>query len=100
MKILQTPLQTLVYKTLRKIPRGQTITYKELAEKVGKPKAVRAVATIVGRNPEPITTPCHRVIRSDGRVGKYTYKGKRNQAKKIALLKSEGVKIVGDRVIC
>ncbi len=100
MKIPQTPLQALVYKTLRKIPRGQTLTYKELAEKVGKPKAVRAVATIVGQNPKPITTPCHRVIRSDGRVGEYTYKGKRDKAKKIALLKSEGVKIVGDRVMC
>ncbi len=100
MKIPQATLQDLIYSTLRKIPRGTTLTYKELAQKVGKPKAVRAVATIVGQNPEPISTPCHRIIRSDGKVGEYTYKGKRNKAKKIALLKSEGVKIVGDRVMC
>ena len=95
---LETPLSTRVYAELRCIPKGTVLTYKQLATKVGMPKAVRRIATIVGQNSEPISTPCHRVVRSDGKVGEYTYKGKRNQAKKISLLRSEGVKIVGDKV--
>lgn len=99
-----TPLQTSVYKALRQIPKGKVVTYKKLAQMIGKAKAVRAVATTVGQNHEPVSTPCHRVIRSDGGVGEYTYKGKRNQAKKIALLKSEGITIkngkIADKFIC
>jgi perosamine synthetase len=65
---------------------GMVVTNnKELALKVGSPKAIRAVATIVGQNPNPILVPCHRVIRSDGKVGEYTYKGKSNQRMKIKL---------------
>ena len=88
-----------VYKEIGKIPKGKVLTYKELAAKCGNPSAVRAVATLVGKNLKPIVIPCHRVIRSDYSVGEYTFKGKRNQAKKIALLKSEGVKIIGTKVI-
>lgn len=92
-------LSARVYSELKKVPKGQVITYKELARKVGKPNAIRRVATIVGQNAMPIIIPCHRVIRSDGQVGEYTYKGKRNQAKKIALLKSEGIKFSGTKVL-
>lgn len=92
-------LAELVYKEIGKIKKGTVATYKELARLVGQPKAVRRVATIVGQNMSPIVIPCHRVIRSDGYVGEYTYKSKRNQAKKIELLKSEGVKIKGLKVL-
>ncbi|MBA3724480.1 MAG: methylated-DNA--[protein]-cysteine S-methyltransferase [Candidatus Levybacteria bacterium] len=66
-----TPFQTLVWHELQKIPSGQSITYKQLAEKIGKPKAVRAVGTAVGRNPMCIIIPCHRVRASDGSYGGY-----------------------------
>ncbi len=92
-------LKTKVYEELSKIKKGEVLTYKELAKKVGSPKAIRAIATIVGQNPNPIIVPCHRVIRSDMKVGEYTYKGKRNQKMKIKLLKEEGVKIVGEKVV-
>ena len=88
-----------VYEALKKVKKGSVVTYKELAAKVGNPKAMRRVATVVGQNKTPIVIPCHRVIRSDGHVGEYTYKGKRNQAKKIALLKGEGVAVVGTKVV-
>jgi O-6-methylguanine DNA methyltransferase len=92
-------LKEKVYAEISKIKKGKVLTYKELAEKVDSPKAIRAVATIVGKNPNPILVPCHRVIRSDGKVGEYTYKGKRNQKMKIKLLREEGVVIKGDRVV-
>lgn len=92
-------LKEKVYAEISKIKKGSVLTYKELALKVGSPKAIRAVATIVGQNPNPIIVPCHRVIRSDLRVGEYTYKGKRNQKMKIKLLREEGVQIKGEKVV-
>lgn len=61
-----TPFQQSVWNALMNIPAGQTTTYKALAEKIGKPKAVRAVGSAVGRNPMCIFIPCHRVRASDG----------------------------------
>lgn len=92
-------LKEKVYIEISKIKKGKVLTYKELAEKVGSLTAIRAIATIVGKNPNPILVPCHRVIRSDHKVGEYTYKGKRNQKMKIKLLQDEGVVIKGDRVV-
>lgn len=92
-------LKEKIYEELSNIKKGTVITYKELALKVGSPKAIRVVATIVGQNPNPIVVPCHRVIRSDGKVGEYTYKGKRNQKMKIKLLMEEGVVIKNSKVI-
>lgn len=68
-----TPFQRLIWETLRKVPRGTTITYSELAEKVGNPKAVRAVASAVASNPISIVIPCHRVLPKAGGVGKYRW---------------------------
>ncbi len=92
-------LKEKVYKEISKIKKGKVLTYKELALKVGSPKAIRAVATIVGKNPNQIVVPCHRVIRSDGKVGEYTYKGKRNQKMKIKILIEEGVNIKDEKVM-
>lgn len=50
---------------------GKTCSYKDIAEKIGKPKAVRAVATAIGQNPVTFLIPCHRIIRSDGTLGGY-----------------------------
>ena len=61
-----TVFQLDVLKALQKIPYGKTSTYAELAKKIGRPKAVRAVGAANGRNPLPIIIPCHRVIGADG----------------------------------
>lgn len=59
--------------TLRKeVPFGEVIPYGELARRIGRPKAARAVGNALGKNPVPIVVPCHRVIRSDGSLGGYT----------------------------
>jgi O-6-methylguanine DNA methyltransferase len=74
-----------VLNAVKRIPKGKTLTYKEVAQKVGHPKAYRAVGNILNNNFDE-KIPCHRVIRSDGQVGKYN----RGQNRKIELLKSEG----------
>lgn len=61
-----TEFQLLVWNSLRRIPYGETISYAQLAENIGNPKAVRAVGLANGCNPIPIIIPCHRVIGSDG----------------------------------
>jgi methylated-DNA-[protein]-cysteine S-methyltransferase len=61
-----TDFQKKVWKTLTTIPYGETISYGQLAKKIGDPKAVRAVGAANGQNPLPIIVPCHRVIGSDG----------------------------------
>lgn len=66
-----TPFQRQVWQELAKIPYGNTISYKELAARVGNPKAARAVGMANGRNPISIVVPCHRVISADGRSGGY-----------------------------
>ena len=61
-----TPFQLSVLNELLKIPYGETISYRDIANAIGNPKAVRAVGGANGRNPIPIIIPCHRVIGSDG----------------------------------
>ena len=67
-----TPFQRRVWQELQRIPRGQSISYKELAERIGNPKAARAVGQANGRNPIPLIIPCHRVIAADGGLGGYS----------------------------
>lgn len=61
-----TPFQLATWRALSKIPYGQTISYAELAQRVGRPAAARAVGAANGANPLPIVVPCHRVIGKDG----------------------------------
>lgn len=61
-----TPFQQSVWSTLATIPYGQTWSYRDVAHRIGKPEAVRAVGAANGRNPIPIVLPCHRVIGADG----------------------------------
>lgn len=68
-----TPFQQSVWKELLKIPYGETISYQELAKRVGKPKASRAVGNANGKNPVCIVVPCHRVVRANGDLGGYAY---------------------------
>jgi methylated-DNA-[protein]-cysteine S-methyltransferase len=67
-----TPFQRRVWQELRRIPRGQAISYKELAQRIGNVKASRAVGGANGRNPIPLIIPCHRVIAADGGLGGYS----------------------------
>ena len=90
-KLKGTDFQKKVWRALLEIPRGSTVTYKNLAKRIGKPLAVRAVANAVGANPLIVTIPCHRVIRSDGSLGGYSGRG--GIKTKRALLIKEGVKI-------
>ncbi len=80
-----------IYAEIKKVSRGSVISYRELAKRTGFPGAIRAIATIVGKNKKPIIIPCHRIIRTNGEVGEYTFIGKRDIAKKIELLQTEGV---------
>ena len=89
MKLEGTDFQIKVWNELNKIPSGETRTYKEIAELIGYPKAARAVANACGKNPYPITIPCHRVIRSDGGLGGYSGEG--GVEKKKLLLKNEKI---------
>lgn len=75
-----------VYAVVAKIPRGKTMTYKEVAKRAGSPHAYRAVGNIMNKNPDTTKVPCHRVVRSDGDPGGYAS----GRAKKIAILRREG----------
>src|SRR5262245_61611648 len=70
-KLAGTKFQQRVWQELERIPFGKTISYAELAARVGKPKASRAVGSANGRNPVPILIPCHRVIATGGKLGGY-----------------------------
>ncbi len=80
-----TDFQKSVWRELKKIPRGQTRTYGEIAAAIGKPKAVRAVGSACGANPLPVFIPCHRVVAKNGSGGFGS-----GLPWKILLLKTEG----------
>jgi methylated-DNA-[protein]-cysteine S-methyltransferase len=86
-KIRQNNFAHQVREAVRRIPKGETRTYGEIAKDVGHSGAARAVGTIMKGNYDP-AVPCHRVIRSDGTIGAYNRGG---PAKKRAILKAEGV---------
>lgn len=78
--------QEKVYEIVKRIPKGSTLMYKEVAKLSGRPKAYRAVGNILNKNYNP-EIPCHRVVRSDGKTGGYN-RGAENKKK---ILKEEGV---------
>ena len=80
--------QGKVFAVVRKIPKGKVLTYKEGAKRAGKPKAYRAVGTILNKNFNK-QIPCHRVIRSDGKAGGYNLGSKLKER----ILKNEGFRI-------
>ena len=85
---MMSDFQKKVYQVVKQIPKGQVMTYKEVAEKIGNKKAYRAVGNILNKNTNP-EVPCHRVVRSDGKIGDY----RSGIRKKARLLKKEGIKI-------
>lgn len=80
-----TSFQKKVWRAVKTIPCGQTRTYKWVAEKIGNPRAFRAVGQALKKNPRPDIVPCYRVIRSDGKLGGLS----KNLKEKKRLLRSE-----------
>lgn len=86
-----TPFQKAVWQALQSIPYGQTITYGQLSAQIGRPAAVRAVGSAIGRNPISIMIPCHRVMGKNGSLTGYGG----GLERKAALLQLEGVSQAG-----
>ena len=91
MSLKGTKFQLKVWNYLKRIPKGQIKTYKQVAIAIKSPKSARAVANACAKNPNAPKIPCHRVIRSDRSLGGYSGKG--GIKTKRLLLKSEGVKL-------
>jgi methylated-DNA-[protein]-cysteine S-methyltransferase len=71
LRLMHAPFRRAVLETLRAVPRGQTVSYGELAARAGNPRAARAVGSACSHNPVPIVVPCHRVLPGSGRLGNY-----------------------------
>ncbi len=94
-----TSLQQRTYELLKHVPAGRVTTYKALADALGT-KAYRAIGQFMRTNPDAPNTPCHRVVASDGSIGGFM--GASNGTaiqKKIQMLKNEGVKIKGTKIL-
>ena len=85
-KVFDTPFAKKVYAVVAKIPKGKVMTYGQVAKKAGKPGAARAVGMFMANNYNP-KIPCHRVVRSDGKIGNYNRGG---QERKAEILREEG----------
>ena len=92
MNLKGTKFQLKVWNYLKKIPKGKVKSYLEVAKAIGKPKAFRAVANAVCKNPYPPLIPCHRVIRSDGSLGGYSGKGGIKEKKRLLLKEKANLK--------
>ena len=88
-KRLPSKFEEKVLEAVGQVPTGRVATYKFLARAVGRARAVRAVGNALNKNPALIKTPCHRIVRSDGKVGGY----RRGIRKKLLLLKREGIEM-------
>lgn len=84
-----------VYNIVRKIPKGKTLSYSEVAKLVGNPRAYRAVGNIIHNS--PLDVPCHRVVSKSGKLAKNFGKGGMGKQRK--LLEKEGIKIKNDKII-
>ena len=88
-------LSTKVYKKLLQVPKGKVTTYGDLAKAVGLKNGQRVIGTIMQKNPFPVIVPCHRVVRSDGKIGRYAY----GEMVKFKMLTKEGIKIKDGKII-
>ena len=92
-------LASRVYAKLKLVPTGKITTYKLLAEVVGS-KAYRVVGQVLANNPYAPIVPCHRVVRSDGKIGGFMGKKMGNEIeRKKVMLKKEGLEFDGDKVV-
>jgi len=88
-------LSTKVYKKLLQIPEGKVTTYGDLAKAVGLKRGQRVIGTIMKKNPFPVIVPCHRVVKSDSKIGGYVY----GERVKSQMLAKEGIKIKDGKII-
>ena len=88
-------LEQKIYKKLLEVPKGKVTTYGELAKSIGFTNGQRVVGRIMNQNPYPVIIPCHRVVRSDGKVGGYDY----GEEVKINMLEQEGIKIKNGKIL-
>jgi O-6-methylguanine DNA methyltransferase len=90
---MMTEFQQKVYNIVKKIPKGKVLTYKQVAEKLRNKNLARAVGNALNKNRD-LKIPCHRVIRTDGKIGGFNKGAK----KKVNLLRGEGLKIKNSRI--
>ena len=88
-------LSTKVYKKLLQVPQGKVTTYSDLAKAVGLKNGQRVIGTIMKKNPFPVIVPCHRVVKSNGKIGGYVY----GERVKSQILVREGIKIKAGRIM-
>ena len=88
-------LSTKVYRKLLRVPKGKVTTYGELAKAVGLKNGQRIIGMIMKKNPYPVIVPCHRVVKSDGKIGGYAY----GEMVKSRMLANEGIKIKDGKII-
>ena len=86
---------TKVYRRLLQVPKGKVTTYGELAKAVGLKNGQRIIGMIMKKNPFPVIVPCHRVVKSDGKIGGYAY----GENVKSRMLANEGIKIKDGKII-
>ncbi len=91
---MPTAFQEKVYSLTRQVPKGRVTTYAALAHAIGH-SGYRSIGQALTRNPDIPTTPCHRVVNSDGSVGGYAH----DVQKKIQLLRSEGVLVENGKIV-
>lgn len=88
-------LEEKVYKKLLEVPPGMVTTYGELSKAVGIKNGQRVIGRIMNKNPYPVIVPCHRVIKSDGKIGGYAW----GEKIKISMLSKEGIKIKNGKIV-
>ena len=88
-------LSTKVYTKLLQVPEGKVTTYGDLAKAVGLKNGQRIIGTIMKNNPFPVIVPCHRVVKSNGKIGGYIY----GERVKSQILAKEGIKIKAGRIM-
>ena len=88
-------LEEKVYKKLLEIPKGKVTTYGELAKAIGLKNGQRVIGKIMNKNPYPVIIPCHRVIKSDGKIGGYAW----GEKVKEKMLSNEGIKIKNGKIL-
>jgi methylated-DNA-[protein]-cysteine S-methyltransferase len=88
-------LNNKIYKKLLEVPKGKVTTYGELAKSIGLKNGQRAVGKIMNKNPYPVIIPCHRVVKSDGKIGGYAY----GDVIKSNMLIREGITIKNGKIL-
>lgn len=88
-------LEEKVYKKLLEVPKGKITTYGNLAKAIGLKNGQRVIGKIMNKNPYPVIVPCHRVIKSDGKIGGYAW----GEKVKTKMLSNEGIKIKNGKIL-